>query len=109
MVGTHRQVVCPQCNAINRIPPGRPARRAKCGSCHQQLFTGNPLNANSESFERHITRNAMAPAYERAAAELEPDYRLLKLNNDEKRALGARYGALGASEARSLVSWAKSH
>jgi thioredoxin 2 len=144
MVDSHRHVVCSQCGAINRIPSDRPARQAKCGSCHQQLFTGNPLNANSESFERHITRNdipvlvdfwapwcgpclAMAPAYERAAAELEPDYRLLKLNTEEEQALAAHYGIssiptlilfkhgrevarrVGASDARSLVTWAKSH
>ena len=69
----------------------------------------------------------MAPAYERAAAELEPDYRLLKLNTEEGQALAAHYGIssiptlilfkhgrevarrVGASDARSLVTWAKSH
>jgi thiol-disulfide isomerase/thioredoxin len=33
----------------------------------------------------------MAPAYERAAAELEPDYRLLKVNAEEEPALAERY------------------
>jgi thioredoxin 2 len=33
----------------------------------------------------------MAPAYERAAAELEPDYRLLKVNTEEEPELAARY------------------
>ena len=35
---------------------------------------------------------AMAPAYERAAAELEPDYRLLKVNTEDEPLLAARYG-----------------
>jgi len=35
---------------------------------------------------------AMAPAFERAAAELEPDYRLLKVNTEEEPSLAARYG-----------------
>ena len=67
----------------------------------------------------------MAPAYERAAAELEPDYRLLKVNTEEEQSLAARYGIrsiptlmmfmhgheiarrAGASDTRGIVSWAK--
>jgi thioredoxin 2 len=66
-----------------------------------------------------------APAYERAAAELEPDYRLLKVNTEEEQSLAARYGIRsiptlmlfrhgreiarrsGASDTRGIVSWAK--
>jgi thioredoxin 2 len=144
MAASSCHVVCPNCGAINRVPLDRPAHQAKCGSCHQKLFTGSPVIANSESFERHITRNdvpvlvdfwapwcgpclAMAPAYERAAGELEPDYRLLKLNTEEEQALAARYNIrsiptlvlfrqgrevarlTGATDTRGLVSWTKSH
>jgi hypothetical protein len=67
----------------------------------------------------------MRPAYERAAAELEPDYRLLKVNTEEEQSAAARYGIRsiptlmlfmhgreiarrpGASETRGIVSWAK--
>ena len=143
MTGSGVHVVCPSCSAINRIPPDRPARQAKCGTCHQKLFSGKPVAANAATFERHITRNdipvivdfwapwcgpclAMAPAYERAAAELEPDYRLLKVNTEEEQSLAARYGIrsiptlmlfmhgreiarrAGASDTRGIVSWAKS-
>ena len=142
MTGSGIHIVCPSCGAINRIPPDRPGGQAKCGTCHQKLFSGKPLAANAATFERHITRNdipvivdfwapwcgpclAMAPAYERAAAELEPDYRLLKLNTEEEQPLAARYGIrsiptlmlfrhgreiarrAGASDARGIVSWAK--
>ena len=67
----------------------------------------------------------MAPAYERAAADLEPDFRLLKVNTEEEQSLAARYGIrsiptlmlfrhgreiarrAGASDTRGIVSWAK--
>jgi thioredoxin 2 len=67
----------------------------------------------------------MAPAYERAAAELEPNYRLLKVNTEEEQSVAARCGIrsiptlmlfrhgreiarrAGASDARGIVSWAK--
>lgn len=102
-----RHVVCPSCGAVNRIPPSQPALQAKCGKCHLPLFQGKPVAADEAVFERHITRTeipvlvdiwapwcqpclAMAPAYERAAAELEPGFRLLKVNADEAQQLVAK-------------------
>ena len=139
-----RHVVCPHCGAVNRVLAGRPASEAKCGRCHQQLFMGKPVSATAESFERHRTRNdipmvvdfwapwcgpcrAMAPAYERAAAELEPDYRLLKVNTEDEPLLAARYGiqsiptmmlfaqgepvaqTAGAMNAAATVNWLRAH
>jgi thioredoxin 2 len=142
MTNSAVHVVCPSCGAINRIPPERAAQQAKCGTCHHKLFSGKPVTANAAVFERHTTRNdipvivdfwapwcgpclAMAPAYERAAAELEPNFRLLKVNTEEEQSLAARYGIrsiptlmilmrgrevarrAGASDTRGIVSWAR--
>ena len=36
-------IVCPECDAVNRVPQDRLGDRAKCGKCHTQLFSGRPL------------------------------------------------------------------
>ena len=137
-------LVCPHCLAVNRVSADRPAERAKCGTCHRPLFEGRPFPITTQSFERHRTRDdiplvidfwavwcgpcrAMGPAFERAAGELEPGYRLLKANIDEEPALAERYGVhgipllmlfapgepavqtAGAKSTAGIVSWVRAH
>jgi thioredoxin 2 len=137
-------VVCPSCGAVNRLPAGRIVEKPVCGTCHQPLFPGKPVAAAADRFDRHVGRSdipvvvdfwapwcrpclAMAPAYERAAAQLEPRYRFLKVNTEEEPALAARYNirsipttmlfvggrpvarTAGAMDTGGIISWIEGH
>jgi thioredoxin 2 len=109
MTSSSRHIVCGKCGQVNRVAAGRPANRAECGTCHQALFSGTPIEVDEANFDRHITRNeipilvdiwapwcgpcrTMAPMFAEAARLLEPELRLLKLNSHEARSLSARLG-----------------
>src|SRR6202011_5818565 len=139
-----RHIVCPSCTSVNRIPSGKDAHKAKCGHCHQPLFTGRPTPVSAKSFATLIQRNdipvvvdfwaqwcgpckAMAPVYERVAAELEPAFRFVKVDTEAEPELAARYpirsiptlmlshkGSVvaqraGAVDAQTLRSWLRAH
>ncbi len=109
---TENLVVCSKCDAINRLPPSRPAIDAKCGKCRAKVFAGYPEDVVATMFNRKIARSTipvlievcapwcgpcrmMAPAYEAAARELERQVRLIKLNYDAEQAVASRLGVRG--------------
>jgi thioredoxin 2 len=133
-------IVCPNCAAINRIAAGLNAMRARCAKCQIKLFQGKPWPATLKTFDKQIMRNdipvvvdfwaewcapckVMEPEYEKLADDLEPDFRLLKLDTEAEPEIAARYGIrsiptlimyhygqevarrVGASDRKALKSW----
>ena len=138
-------IVCPHCHTTNRVAAGHLASDPGCGQCHQPLFTRQSLALDAASFERHIGRSQvpvlvdfwapwcgpcrmMAPAFEQAAALLEPQMRLAKVNTEAEQPLAARFNIrsiptlalfVGGREvarqagafrsAQDIAQWARSH
>ena len=101
-------IVCPACATANRVPRDRLAGGGTCGRCGKPLFGGQPVTLTARNFDSHLGRSGiplvvdfwaawcgpcrqMAPAFEAAAARLEPHVRLGKLDTEAEQAIAARY------------------
>ena len=101
-------VVCPACNAVNRLPAERLHEAPKCGKCGAPVFSGKPIELTDANFERHVSRSdipvvvdfwaewcgpckMMAPQFEQAAGQLEPRARLAKLDTEAAQGTAARF------------------
>ena len=135
-------ILCPHCDTINRVPRDRAAKDGRCGQCHQALFDAHPVALDTARFERHLAKGdvpllvdfwaawcgpcrAMAPEFEKAAAALEPEVRLVKINVDEEPVLAQKFQvrsiptlvlafqgrelarSAGAHSAAQLVEWVR--
>ena len=103
------RIACASCLAANRVPVARLAEDPKCGKCGARLLDGAPAELREDQFEAFVQRTglpvladfwapwcgpcrAMAPHFERAAAELKDRVRLVKVNTEEAPGLAQRYG-----------------
>jgi len=137
-------IVCPHCDAVNRLSSQRLADAPVCGKCARELFLAQPVDVSSARFSRHVERNdiavlvdfwaawcgpckMMGPAYQLAAARLEPQVRLLKVDTEQAQDVAARFNIrsiptlalfrhgreiarqAGAMDTGSIVSWVQSH
>jgi thioredoxin 2 len=137
-------IVCPHCVVTNRVPRDKPAIDARCGACRRPLFVGRPAAVDGARFDKHRRANdiavlvdvwapwcgpcrMMGPMFEKAAAELEPKVRLLKLNADEEQRTSSELGVsgipalllfredrliartAGAMDTQRIVTWTRDH
>ncbi|WP_182406953.1 thioredoxin TrxC [Psychrobacter sp. GP33] len=100
-------VICPHCQATNRVPAAKLSATPKCGKCGKPLLTGSPLELTGQTVNKVIQKNdvltivdfwaswcqpclMMAPQFKTAASQL-PHVVFAKLQTDKYEQDAAPY------------------
>lgn len=137
-------LICAHCGAINNVPPERLGDNPVCGKCKKPIMKGQPLELNEAGFRRYVSKSdqpllvdfwapwcgpckMMAPIFTQAAAQLEPQFRLIKVNTEVEQNLAGQLRIQsiptlaiykngqevirqpGAMMLNDLLHWARSH
>ena len=105
-------IVCPHCDAINRVPRGRRRDGGKCGTCSLPLYEGRPVVLNSVvRFDKHARHSdipllvdfwaawcgpcrMIAPIVEQLHGELGDKITVMKMDIDENPATPMSLGIM---------------
>jgi thioredoxin 2 len=101
-------IMCPSCGGLNRVPDEKLSTQPTCGKCKSNLFTGSPVEMTGEQFLRALQKTdqplvvdfwapwcgpckSFAPTYSKAAAQMEPNARFIKINTEVEQQIGAQF------------------
>ena len=100
-------IVCPHCQATNRLPVARVNTEANCGKCQQPLLLASPQELTAQTISKTIQKNEvltivdfwaswcqpclmMAPQFKAAAQQL-PQVVFAKIQTDQYEQAAAPY------------------
>lgn len=101
-------LICPACQAKNRVPEARLVEAPQCGKCQAQLLPAEPLTLNGGLLNRLLAHETlplvvdfwapwcgpcqqMAPTFTAAAANFQGQLRLAKLDTEAHSAAAAQW------------------
>ena len=103
-------IVCPSCNAKNRVPEEKLQSQPTCGQCHQPLIPLAPIDLNEQNFSNFVSHSdlpilvdlwaewcgpckMLSPIIDEIADEIK-EAKICKINVDEQPELAVRFNVM---------------